>query len=294
MKTDKRLKRGLADLSRFFTDSSGLLPGKREASTFTIEPPQGDISVLLDTPQFICASFLDPLRILQPADLIRSLEILKASFQEAFLLSVAPSKMRHDAFARSFPIPDERNMDEGNTIRLHSAADRMTFGRVPFPQFEAMVQPKIASGYLSESTSSKKALVILDSFSVHDSANLFSVLRTDFLEVLDHGIFIAQADLNQLQHTYELIKFCLIRNPTLRCSLLLTGRNAGRMWELVYERLSTIISQFLGCDLGFLGWSEGEDFELNPDLLLEESGNARQLSFKSCLGQILYHPILSE
>ncbi|MBI4394986.1 MAG: hypothetical protein HY583_02200 [Candidatus Omnitrophica bacterium] len=251
MKLDKRLKRGLADLSPLFADSSGLIPDKRRSATFTIEPPEEDTPLIFT--QFICASFLNSRGNLEPSDLIRLLEGVKASFQETYLLSVAPMKGHYEAF--------------------NEAADRIPFKHIPFDQFEAMAQPKMISLPSNYSASSKKAMMVLDSFP-------FSAPGTNFLELLDHGIFIVQAGLNQLQSAYELMKFCLMRNPALRCSILLTGSNSKNIWELIYERLSVMASQFLGCDLGFLGWCAGEDFELNSDLLLEESPSLKQLPFK--------------
>ncbi|MBI3999744.1 MAG: hypothetical protein HY351_03935 [Candidatus Omnitrophica bacterium] len=294
MKTDKKLKRGLADLSQLFAESSEPLTKRREVATFTIEVPQDDPSSDLGVPRLICASFLDSGNgCLEPSSLIRLLEILKISFQETFLLSIAPDEMRYDAFARLLPIP-ARHVNEGGPICLHSVADRIAFGHISSPQFEATVQPKMALGYSCDLDFSKKALTVLDLGSTYDSRVPSSISGANVLDVLDHGVFVTQPDLNQLQKTYELIKFSLNRNPMLRCSILLTGQNAGNVWELVYERFNGIVSQFLGCDLGFLGWSDAEDFALNPDLLLEESKSARSLSFKSCLTQTFYHSVSSE
>jgi len=286
MKTDRKLKRGLADLSKLFSEVPEPLTKKQEVQAISIEPPE-DVSGENRPPYLIGATVLQSSGIFQPANLIDLADAFKAAFQETYLLTVAPQPAQYEAYVNLLHLSERENFDDAPYIQLHSIGDQMNFGCVSREQFCDIVRPRIANHPLYDFDGSKKALAIFDSaFSDPITSNI--------LELVDHCILITSPDSNQLMQTYHQMRYCLSKNQFMRCSILLTGRGAGTLWELVYERFNEIVSKFLGCDLGFLGWVEHGVMQLNPELLLEEGRNFVQLPSKIRLSKALFDPILAE
>ena len=284
MKTDKKLKRGLADLSRLFSEVPEPLVKKQEVQMVSIEPPesitQGDYP-----PYLISAAVLQSSELFQIEDLIHLADTLKATFQETHLLAVAPTQARYETFANLLHLPPQKNIDDGAPIRLHSIGDRINFGCVSREQFCDITQPRIANYPLNHFDDSRKILAIFDpAFSEPFSSNV--------LELIDHCILVTSPDSDQLMQTYHQIRYCLSKNQLVRCSILLVGHGSETLWEFVYERFNEIVSKFLGCDLGFLGWIEHGNMQLNPELLLEKGGNFVQFPYKIRLSEALPHPFL--
>jgi len=286
MRADRKLKRGLADLSKFFSEAPEPLTKKQEVQAISIELPE-DASGENRLPHLIGAAVLQSSEIFQISDLISLAGALKTAFQETYFLTVAPAQARYEAFANLLHLPARENIEYGTSIRLYSMGDRINFGCVSIKQFCDIIQPKIANHPLHDFDDSKKALAIFDPV-FSDS------LTSNVLELVDHCILITSPDSNQLVETYHQIRHCLSKNQFMRCSILLTGRGAETLWELVYERFNEIVSKFLGCDLGFLGWVEHGVMQLNPELLLEEGRNFVQLPSKIRLSKALFDPILAE
>ena len=285
MRTDKKLKRGLAELSRLFSQSHESALWKRDGRVVSVEPPQNDAENH-EPPQLICSTFLQSSEIFRPTDFFNLADILKSVFQEIYFLSTALVPSQHETLAQAFPIPAWERVQKSSDIQLRSVGERVTFGHIPPDQFQEIVQPRISSNRFRDLRSSQKALAIFDSvFSSPPASNVF--------ELMDHCVFIVSPDSNQLIETYEQVKHCLRQNKFARYSLLLAGRHAEALWEFVYGRFNEIVSRFLGCDLGFLGWVEGKEMHLNPELLLEEGRNLIQGPSKASLSEALWRPILN-
>jgi hypothetical protein len=101
--------------------------------------------------------------------------------------------------------------------------------------------------------------------------------------LLDHCVLVVGAHLPDLQQAYQWLRPVLATHPDLICSLLITGPGARASWEFVYERFSEIVSQFLFHDLGFLGWIDHEDRQLNLEILREESKGSLKLATRARL-----------
>ena len=286
MKTDRKLKRGLADLSNLFSQDHESLPKKREVAAVNIGPPQNGSSKnrLL---RLVCTTFFQSPEIFQITDFLGLMDAFKPVFQESYFLSVAPTQNRYEAFARSLSLPSWENIKDDPAIHLYSVGHRLAFGHVPGDQFREIVQPRIASAGVYDFSDSKRALAVFDSTFLNGPV-------PSTLELMDHCVFIVSPDSDQLVRAYDQMKYCLGKNQLMRCSILLAGRRAGALWEFVYERFSEIVSQFLGCDLGFLGWIENGDMRLNPELLLEEGGSFVRLPSKVHLSETLSRLVLSE
>ncbi len=281
MKTDRKLKRGLADLSKLFLQGERPSPKKQGVAGVSIEPPEECVQDHRPL-RFVSTTFLQSSEIFQTTDLINLIGAVKSTFQETYLLSVDPNQTRYENFAHLLPIPPWESVKDDSDIHLYSIDRGMTFGYVSLEQFETAIQPKLASPSFHDFTDSKRALAVFDSVS------------ESILELIDHCVFVVSADSNQLMRAYDQMRYCLGKNQFMRCSVLLTGQGAEALWEFVYERFSEIASKFLGCNLGFLGWMENGKMHLNPELLLEEGTGFAQLPSKIRLGEILHHPVLSE
>lgn len=265
MKTDKKLKRGLTDLSILFSGGVALPPQKLKERVSFVEAG-GELSSPDRLPRLICSAFIHSPEIFQMVDLFKLLDQVKLQFEKVFLLSLL-------------------NSDDG--IRLQEAANRVTFGQISSSYLEEIYQPRLTARFPHDFSDTRKTLVVFDS--VHSSAKgLDSLpLSSCALELLDHCVFVIPVNLDQLVFAYEAIRSCLARHPALRCSILLVGRGAHIMWELVFERFNSILSEFLGYDLGFLGWIEDGVMRLNPELLLVEGDALMQSSSKARLSESL-------
>ena len=283
METDRKLKRGLADLSRFFAEDRVLRPPVERSQPLTqIVPTRSVPDNRL--PRLICTSFLYSPEIFKSIDLLRLLDQIKVDFEEVFLLSVVPQNgdseesQTHSASTGS----SER------ALPLQRMGDRITFGQVSSAELERILQPRVNSHSDYDFSPSRKALVVFDSIFQNRQASHFNQIDRGVLGLLVHCIFVVPVDLEGLMRTYELIRACFAQNPALNGSLLLVGSRAHRTWELVFERLNAIVSDFLGRDLGFMGWVEQGQARLNLEPLMEEGRHVIQQSSKVWLSEALY------
>ena len=282
MKVEKKLKRGLMELSPLFTSSY-----QEEKQSFIIQPPQ---SVTTERSQatevgrlirLVCASFLpvDETLDVVGGDL-RLLNMLGKVFRMVHLLSIAPSLKRYEALSRALPIPPWEHATSGESVCFHALSSCASFAYVPESKFRDMVQLKPALWPL-EFDSEEKTLALFDYNFLGNSS------YDEVLHLLDHAILVFSASSEHLMQAYDLLRFCFSHNQSMRFSILLVDQDAGTMGEFVYERFSEIVAQFVGCDLGFLGWVEKDEIRLNPELLLDEAGSAAQTSSKIRLSEAL-------
>ena len=83
MKTDRKLKRGLAELSRFFSQSHESPLRKRDVATVRVESPRNDAENH-EPPQLICSTFVQSSEIFQPTDFFNLAGVLRDVFQEIY------------------------------------------------------------------------------------------------------------------------------------------------------------------------------------------------------------------
>ncbi len=258
----KKLKRGLADLSNFFS-SSGLaanpapvgkqhvsIPVKPKARLFSIEPPEIEAELLHSKPSLITASILS----------------FSSSFKFPNLIEVTEAVQPNFASVRFVSLTEQEESFESHNRSFH-------YEKMSWHELESMVQPQLQTHYLAPEFSSDKSLLLFDSgFCGFEHDGL--AMQRSLFEFLDHCVFVVEPDTVQLTQVYQAMKTALAKNPDLRFSLFLVGDGAERFSEFIYERFSEIISNFLGRDLGFLGWMENSDICINPDLLKEECDNS--------------------
>lgn len=272
MKTEKKLKRGLADLSTLFSPAAAPSGGKAPVQTppkrgVLIQPPdiQTEGPYL---PNLACATFFSAGAVFPMDEQIRLFEALRNPFEAIYFLSL---------------LPGQDQLNEGldrSRVRFQPFREKIVFGYMPETEFKSVIQPKRA-GELVYSSEEKKVLAVLDpAFLEHAGEHALSLL--------DHCIFVAPADCEQLIAAYQVMQAVVAENPAVRLSLLLSGPGASSGWEFIYERFYEIVSHFLGCDLGFLGWMERGALEVNGELLLDDGGSAAQASAKLRLRELLF------
>ena len=260
MKSQKKLKRGLADLSSFFAHPEPA--GQKNRGRLTIEPPENSIPDPTSVPSLITASVFSFSESFGTSQLIDITESIKSSFSGVHIVTLTTQQ---------------------NSFEYRILGQDINYEKISLNQLEPLIYPQIRATFCPPAFNDEKTLVVFDSdLTVHPS----------LFELLDHCIFAVESDTKQLMQAYQIMKMTLSRNPNLRYSLFLVGQGAERFSELVYERFSEIVSNFLGNNLGFLGWLENQNICINSDLLKEEADNAIAQYAKMNLSKLLYQPQL--
>jgi hypothetical protein len=274
---EKKLKRGLAELSRLFVEEKPFfaVPSTpQNVKQLAIERPEVPISESSsEISAFICSSFVHISPRFQTGDFLALLERTHPAFSGAYLISVA-SEARYREFECLFSFPRKEQFDKTFYEIGHGVS--LSFPKETEIYDWAQARVSVSNG--SPIRTSKKALVVWETpLTLHPNGCL-SAVDTCVLDLLDHCVFVLEADLQQLTQAYHLLRYCVFRNPMIRNSIFLIGEHAAKIYESVYDRLSLMISQFLGCDLGFLGWADERQMFFNPELLLEEGAGVIQKS----------------
>lgn len=268
MKTQKKLKRGLADLSNFFAEP---IPAEQRSTPgrLSIAPPEILDSTELLKPSLNTASIFSFSPSFSLSEFTRFTDAIKPTFSDIHYVKVRTGK-------HSVEYQIENNKG------IH-------YKRIDRNELETLIKPQMRLNTDQENLSNRKALAVFDS-GLYASNLLHSDIRLSLLELLDHCIFAMSSD-TKLPQVYEVMKMALSRNPALHYSFLLVGNNAERLSEIIYERFSEIVSHHLGHHLGFLGWMEDQKQHLNPDLLTEEADSAFVHYSKKHLNYWLYPAI---
>ncbi len=291
MKIQKKLKRGLADLSNFFASSgpTALPPDLRSegiedkirdkpvvmgqenrSNLLAIEPPEFLYSEPSLKPSFITGSVLSFSPSFQVSNLIEFTEAVQFYFSGIHFVSLASQE---------------------NSFEYAIQGQSISYEKISWSQLEPLIQPQMRAHCLPPESATDKTLVIFDS-GLYSSIDSDSTFHRSLFELLDHCVFAVEPDTKQLMQVYQVIKTALSKNPSLHFSLLLAGNGAERFSEFIYERFSEMISRFLDCNLGFLGWMENHEICINPDLLKEEANSAFVRYCKTHLSDLLDRPQL--
>lgn len=285
---EKKLKRGLAELSRLFISKQALRAIQPVAVSLEIEPPTQVPIASHETqgiPALICASFIRISPRFQTGDFVALLEQTRPVFSETYLFSVTPTGSRYQEFQQLFSLSER----EAPVDTLYDVGGGISFGCLGEAEMNELAHPELhVDNGRHVLVPSQKALVVLDSPLAFQPDRPPEPVDASVLDLLDHCVFVVEANLNQLTWAYQLIRFCFARNPMARASLFIVGEKAEEVCDAVYNRFSLMISRFLGFDVGFLGWASDKDMLLNPELLLEEGGNSIQLSSKARLSEMLF------
>lgn len=293
MKTEKKLKQGLADLSSLFSGHREGSSSLKRKAPFIIQPPE-IVAGSARPSRLVLTTVLSSSPQSETSDLMAVVNQLKASFQAAYMISIPSGRFTWELFCRRFSIPEPVCAEgERADIFLHPADEYLTFGRISPEQFQDVIRPQVATNGFQAPSTGGSALVVFDTavssmFRADVDASDYEVLG-----LIDHCIFIMRPEGRELELTYEKMRLCLARNQALRCSLLFIGQDVETLWESAYEGFDAITSQFLGYNVGFLGWVSETDLGINAELLLEETENISQWSSRARLMDLLFAGALS-
>ena len=270
MNMQKKLKRGLADLSIFFAEP---VPAqqKNRIGLLAIQPPETPNFEKPSKPSLITASILSCSPSFQISDLMEFTEAIKYYFAGVHFVTLTGGEEG----------PYENRIGDKD---IH-------YERISWDQLEPLTQPQIQTYSFSVESNTDKALALFDS-GLYGSMGTDAIVSQSLFEVLDHCILAVEADTKQLMHGYQVMKMALSRNPNLHYSLLVVGKRAEHFSEFIYEHFSELISQFLGHNLGFLGWMENREICVNPELLKDEADSIFIRCSKMHLSHLLYPPHL--
>lgn len=283
-KNDKKLLRGLQDISPLFTPS-GISHGFPKQTSFIANIAENDhathtsqmrendkeemISEHKSFPQAFCFA-------IQPFEASKQLlerpvfiEALKAIFGDVFYLSFSANRMNQmtsDGLLRHLILP-------------------------PFQVYDILHPKQMVSGEpMPRIDEEKKACFFLEPKSVFE-------FRTDLFQLLDHIILHVSAKSSEsIMAAYQILMACLHKDPSLSFSMLIDECENSDAAEMIYERFSRITSQFLGCEVDFLGWMDDKNVQLNQELLLtgERRSQFVKKPLKMQLMQLLAEEMLLE
>jgi len=257
MADEKKLKRGLKDISPLFFSSaasrSRTIPVFGEPVVKPIEQSnltseRGEIPFRSGqterVPKIYCATIFPSHPAVPLLDHPHFLNVMRAVYPEVCLVSHSD----HRVFPSAEPAPVQQVLLMPYQIQdiLHP-------------------EPKTAEEN-NESDLQEDICFLMDSGLIfHHYPRLF--------ELLDYGILYVSSDSSDtLLSAYQNMVRAAAWNPALRFYLLVGGLLAEGMSETIYERFATIASRYLAKDIGFLGWLQDHEIRLNPDLLLDLDG----------------------
>lgn len=255
MANAKKLVRGLKDISAFFLTPDGKLQISPEMKLPLVEKTSEAAEANPVSATFSSAAHME--EPVEPEGCC--LSILPVRSYERFM----NSKSFMDELGKVFPEKYALTFAYGQAPEFSSGEMKKVF--IPPFQLEDILHPEPAPFEMNESAFGRTGNVCF----FIDPQNLFGA-RTDLFLLLDHVILCVSARSSEtLLNGYQFFNTCLQRNPKLHFSLLVEDVQDDDMCITIYERFSAIASQFLACEIDFLGWvAPGGRFWINPEILL--------------------------
>ncbi len=267
---EKRLRRGLEDLSPLF---------QRSSSQAVIDPPSVEVSfdvqfLTVCIPEnegdaFLANAYLAS-QMVRRAPLVSSLVSIAPGF------NAAPASSNGNGRLPSFEVLDTR-------ISRFSLSHQELWGLTQNgkPASNSGTEP----GAGKEPALASPCLVFLD----FEPQQFHSLSRIALL--LDRVVLFVQPEVESLREAYRLVKMFSSHNREIEFLLLFRGKGLSRdAEEFLFERFSLITSRFLGIFPGWMGelpfperggrapLSSDEGFGFHPEPLVGAQGLRRPLS----------------
>lgn len=252
---EKRLKRGLEDLSPLFQSPVPEIPEK-------ITLPS-----LFDV-QFVSVSVPDHEGDALIANAALASHLVRQTHLQASLISIAPGA---DFFSReSLESPPSLELLDSRISRFHLSHQQLWSLTQKGPNENSVPS-------LTRSEQEKKGRFIFLEF----EPSRFQTLSRIAL-LLDRVILSPEPRVESLQETYRLMKILWNLNREIEFFLLFRGADTSESHEeFLFERFSLATSRFLGTTVGWLGsftFSPREDLRFHPEPLLALEGLTRPLA----------------
>ncbi len=262
MKAEKKLVRGLADLSPLF---QRIVPRVEKHPAVSVQTPAlanaSAAGSSLD--RWVCLTPMISDPEFDIADEIALAKILSHDFEKAYVISVSPSFERYQAYAGFFNIPCwEKTVISGSAYAAPES-DGLIFSFLPESRFKTVASLKPSNGKMSANQPGP-VLAFLDG-GFMSSAGLMG----DAAHLLDFGILVFQPSISGITKAYRFIRSSFSLNRKLRYLALVVGEGAEQNCEFIYEHFNDIVSRFVGCDLNLLGWAEGGRSRIEFGRILE-------------------------
>ena len=259
MKPERKLKRGLAELSPLFLKQA--VPPLLRKKKVTILPPES----VRDTPaiqkSIVFSSFV-PVQC--DFDFGRQLDFLdhqlNSVFEKKLFVSVGTSPGWYESVAAYIALPAWKEMLREDCIKIHEISPKTVFAFVPASKISNCSKIVLSAHHEPRSSA----------FVLFDSESIFHAFpRVKILNLLDHVVFVLPPSGEALIEAYQKFQMCLAENRHLRFSILVNGDHAEDLCEFIFDEFSNIVSQFKGCDFSLLGWMEQGRCELNSVIFQE-------------------------
>jgi hypothetical protein len=284
MAVERRLKRGLPDISPFFQRGAQTKPVPKLRETTSAPRVSSRAWNVVDLACVGLVSFSPHFRMIEQ---IRLAEALQGTIEDVFVLLLDPDRVQCAEFERYVAPSAQKSLASNEHIRFSTPAPHIGLGLVPDQAWQEMMRPG-AFQVPSPSTSGaqgKKSLALIDASHLRADA----LKQVKVVQLLNEWILVVTPELDSIQEAYQWLSESFAHNPKLSASLLLAGTGARRDWEFVYERFYTMVSEFLSRDLGFLGWMEHGLGHFNPDFLNRESRGPVQAATQHKLTEVFAH-----
>ena len=275
IKNEKRLTRGLADISAFFFSHSTASTSPKEK-----EP-------ILMTDQILRSS--------PPAEAAK-----ENMLSEVHCFAIHPLQA-HQGLRRRSVFLDAVKMIFSDVFFLSFSANRAVDSPAPDSVRDLVLPPFQIYDILHPRLMTTEERAPIFNPEKHmafflEPKSMFE-FRTDLFQLLDHVILhVSAASPDSILAAYQTLSACLQRDPTLHFSLLIDASPDEEVAAVIFERFAGITSKFLGCEVDFLGWMNDNSIQLNRELLLgpPEIGQAIRAPLKIQLVQLLSEEMLLE
>ena len=301
MKVEKKLKRGLPDISPLFLkeEMSSPAPIKKPVDDSVCSPknPEAQIQsrgfVSLGIFPFGDEVESSHLRILlKQFSLLTNEVTIVSPYLEKNARSLWGGRMNfreHDG--REFLCESSLEHVRVTTLSWEKLRGVMRLDRLQEHQTAAFARHNSLKRSFQISEQAEQGRIPFVVLDVSPEGGVESTIRLNLeretIHMVDQCILMVGGSSDSLRQAYEWLKFSTSEHPKLISSLLICGTHVENHWEFIFEKFHEFVSRFLGYELEFLGWISGQATQMNSDLLLELGTSPGLSHIKTQLGLLL-------
>ncbi len=249
MSVARKLIRGLKDVSPFF-----VLPSQKQSN---LEAPQTRPNEFISSAEIVQS----PIQRKTDFSNITSCFTILPEFYSVKLLST-PSWI--DALRKSYDeVYSLVSLLPGLGSSFQESKKVVRELTLTAFQIEDLLHPELAHPARGNSSlDGKRQCFFLDPKMLLKHPHLF--------QMLDRVILSASAtEPESFVRAYQMLGACLNENPHTRFFLFIENVASDDALEIACERFAMITSRFRGCEIDFLGYSQGSEIEINQEMIRE-------------------------